>query len=159
MALATIVPSVGELCQPRLVAEVEVGRHERWRVAAEALDEVGEHVGAEVELVVADRERVEADLVEREGVVEGHALVETRLELRAGEEVVARRQQDHAAVRRLPGRSGASPCRIRPQLRRRASAKRAIPPKCGVAGAAEQLRLAVVVMQDRQRERGLGIMS
>jgi len=102
--------------------------------------------------VVAVGERVVADLAKREGVVEGDALVETRLELRAGEEVVARREQDRAATPCLAlGRLALRRIRtvVVDESREPCDAAEG-----GVARGTGEPRLAVVVVQDRQLNAG-----
>ena len=111
-------------------------------------------VGAEVVLVVADRDRVVAERRDRVRVIEragaGVEALEGRAQVQPGEEVVARADRDRALVRAAPGRTSVA-----------ASARSAVQDRLEAGDAAvvgdrvadDVLGLAVVVVQQRQAER------
>ncbi len=79
----------------------------RRRWARVALDEIGEYIGAEIELVVADAERVVAREIDHRGVIERRPLAQARVEFRSGQEIVAGRQHEDLAPR--PGTVAVAP--------------------------------------------------
>ncbi|MEZ4282185.1 MAG: hypothetical protein R3F21_21485 [Myxococcota bacterium] len=151
-------PLPGEIREGRLAAVVEVRRDE-LRVL-HRLHEAAEGRGAEIEFVVADRERVVAQQRHREAVVEGRALLLRGLERRARQEVVARVEQEDPAAERFARVEGPEE-RIEAQVvdlamesRDAAVARIGHTVAVGIAQGREQARFAVVVVEDRQREVG-----
>ena len=144
---------VGQRLQARLAGEVEVGGKER-DVGIDARDEVGEHLGAEVELVVADRERVIVDRVDHHAVVERRALLERGVELGPGEEVVARAQRHHRARHLARVQSGAALGGGGLALQLDQAHEGRSPAIALELGAGvQQLQFGIVVVQDREAER------
>jgi hypothetical protein len=139
---------VDQALERGLAREVEVGAQERHR-RREAVDEVGEHFRPEVELVVPDRHRVVPDQVEADRVVERHSLREARIELRAGEEVVAGRQHHRPRLAgpllgRARARDALQPVDLALEPRDA--------PEVRLPGRVDQARLPVVVVQHGQPE-------
>ncbi len=97
-----------------LARDVQVRADERHLVARR-VEEPVEHVRSEVEVVVAERAEVVADVLQRERVVERGALPCARRVLGPGEEVVPARHGDRTAVPGVP-RRGPAAGRLRPQL-------------------------------------------
>jgi hypothetical protein len=139
-------PGVDQRLQLRHVCEVEVGGQEDVVAALEPGDEVGEAGGPQVELVVADREAVVADVIQRDRVVPRDTLVEAGLQLRSDEEVVTGRDRHHA---RLATGLGGSAQGVGTQVLEQ-------PPEAadaaGTVLVGEQIGLTVVVVQHGQRE-------
>jgi hypothetical protein len=138
--------------EARLGRRIEVRAQQRNR-RGEAIEEVLKDARPEVELVVARDKRVVADEIEGDRIEVRHALVEARLELRTGEDVVARGQQDDAArdaVVRWVGE------RLGPQVVDDAGEARDAAEVLVRSLEGEQLALAVGMVQDGQDERGLG---
>jgi hypothetical protein len=144
---------VDQCLQPWFVADVQVGRDERWGVRPEPGDEVGQDIGTEVELVVADRHGVVSHGLQRQRVVVGHTLAEARRELRPGQKVVAGGEHHDPPVAGA-ARRGTSGGRLVPELVEQ-RLESGYPAEVGLAGRVDQLRLAVVVVQDRQCVRHL----
>ena len=135
---------VDESLEAGLTREVEVGREEGGRVGDPG-DEVGEDVGTEVEVVVADCHGVVADGVDADGVVVGDPLVEAGVQLGSGEEVVARGEGEDAVT--LGDRVGAEAVHegLEP-------GDAAVVGK--VASGVDELALRIVVVQERERQLG-----
>src|SRR5690606_33784605 len=138
----------GQRRQPGLVTDVQVGGQERRRVPAESLDEVGQHVRSEVELVVADRDRVVVQRLQRQRVVERHPLGQAGVELRPGQEVVAGGDQQHSPPAGRAGgwfTGGGLPLQLLHQ-----GGESRYSSKVRVVRGMDQLGLTVVVVQDGQ---------
>ena len=72
----------------RLRRHVEV-RGKEWDSVPDALDQLGEYLGSEVELVIPEADGVVPDLGERDRIEERHAIASSAIPLRTGEHVVA----------------------------------------------------------------------
>ena len=137
--------AIDQLVEDWLTGEVEIGAHE-GRLGVEALHEIGEDLGPEVELVIADGTGVVTDLVHGDGVVIGNPLVETGLELGAGQIVVPRGHHQRNVV--------PTPIPLTLQVLCHGGKRGDTREGLAVDESLEQGRFAVVVVQQRQRDIG-----
>ncbi len=138
--------------QHRLAREVHVGTQVGRRVHV-AGQEVSQHVGSEVEVVVAEADRVVADQLHGDGVVKGHPVHQAGVELRPGDKVVAGGDHQHTALGAplCPGAVDGLPLQIGDHGLEAGRAAKVLQPGAGV----DHLGLAIVVMQDGQVEVNL----